>query len=75
MDTKVQGRLEECKLLTEMLTQEQTTDELRKKVREQLEDVVGKLWDDHKKYMGPKKKEREYIWLVLNNGLKALTLA
>ena len=75
MDTKVQGRMDECKQLTELLTQDpQCTDEMRRRVREQLRDVVGKLWDDHRNYMGDRKKHRECIWMVLNNGLKALTL-
>ena len=75
MDTKIQLRLDECKELTSLLTHEPPfSDELRKRVREQLRQVVSQLWDDHKKYMGHK-THRECIWLVLNNGLAALNRA
>ena len=73
MDTENQARLEECKELTKLLTHEPNlTVKLRKMLREQLKDVVSKLWGDHQKYMGPYKEQRECIWLVLNNGLAAL---
>jgi len=73
MDTKVQARLEECKELTKLLNHEpHFSDELRKKVREQLKEVVSQLWGDHQNYMGPYKHERQLIWTILNNGIKAL---
>jgi hypothetical protein len=73
MDTKIQGRLEECKELTKLLNHEpRFSDEFRKTVREQLRGVVSQLWEDHQKYMGPYKEQRECIWQVLNSGLAAL---
>ena len=73
MDTKIQSRLEECKELTKLLTHEPAfSDELRKKLREQLKQVVSQLWDDHRTYMGDRKKERQVIWQVLSKGLAAL---
>ena len=73
MDTQIQARLEECKDLTKQLTHEPNlTDELRKKLREQLKEVVIQLREDHIKYMGPRNTEREFIWLVLNSGPAAL---
>ena len=41
-------------------------------MREQLKQVVSQLWDDHRTYMGDRKKERQVIWQVLSNGLAAL---